>query len=673
MRIRSSSLFVIIALAVLTFSSRLAFLLFPDNRTWGIDHLQFLPETYTIIYICCFFILCPLLIPRINSSAVLIFENLSKLFDEKYYSKWAIISLVSIPILWFFRMPTNLLGDGYAIINNIGNEIPVIYKWTEIGAIAVADFINKLLPYSGLQSATYAYSIVSVLSGAISIFFFCGIAHELSEDKSYRLFILSTLIFSGWTLLFFGYVENYPLLWAPMTGYLYFAIKYMNKKCSLFWPTLLLIVCHIIHLQSLFFAISFPLLLISRDPGRRIFHRYKKVILSIAGAAVISGIAAFLYKYLQSLAIQAHFLPLLQGKPPADDYKLISIPHIIDILNEYSLLIPLWPILLYLSIIGFKSMKRDSIWRFLASFSLGGLILILILDPRIGMSRDWDLFALSGLGPALLMLITIDISKIQITKYCPILALLSLLMVAPYFIVNLQYQPSIEYYTSLLELDREKSKSGMGTLRDYYFRAGEKPMADSINLKMSEYFPNILLVRYGQQLIDSGKVEQALVVAEKILKNEPYSPEGYSLRGSAYLKTYNYENALRDYRLALELEPYNQGHHLNFAGLYLYQKKYSEMLKYCRSALALNPNSLDAHLYLGTGYYTMQRYDSALVYFEKVIQANPAEMKNYKTAGYCAYYLRNKAKTKRYLSYYLENVPNDPDRDFMLQVLATIN
>lgn len=670
---RPSSLSVIALLVLLLFFSRFIFLLSPNIRAWGIDHLQFLSQSYMIIYGCCFLILSMLLFPKTNSLAIRIFEHSSNIFGGKTYLKWAIISLVSIPIFWFFRMPTNFLGDGYSIINNIGNELPVIYKWADIGAIAIADFINNLLPYSGLQSATYTHAIMSVVSGSISIFFFCGIAYQLSESKIYSLFVLSILIFSGWSLLFFGYVENYPLLWAFITGYIYFAIKYLNKKCGIVWPLLLLGLSHIIHLQSIFFAISFPMLLISRNPFKGVYQKYKKVILFIMTIFIFSGIAIFLYKCYQSLAFQAHFLPLLEGKPPADNYALISIPHIIDIINEYSLLIPIWPILLYLSIRNFKSAKTDSIWRFLASFSIGGLTLISILDPRLGMGRDWDLFALCGLGPSLLMLKTIDLSRISFKRYYPILALFSMFLVTPYFIVNLKYQPSIEYFNSLMELDREKSKSGMATLRDYYFRLGNKEIADSINLKMLRYFQNLTLVEYGQQLIDSGKIEQAKYIAGQMLQNEPYSSEGYALRGVAYLKAHDFENALHDFNMALQLEPYNPGNHLNLGTLCYYRKKYSEMFKHCRASLALNPSLPNVDWYMGSGFYALQQYDSGLIYFEKVLRRNPELFKCYKIAGYCAYYVRNKAKTNKYLDYYLERNPNDPDKDIILQIIEMTN
>ena len=106
MQIRPTGLFVIIVLALLTFYSRLIFLLSPGLRTWGIDHLQFLSIPHTIIYSCCFLILCLMLIPKLNSFFVQIFDNLSNLFGGKIYSKWAIAALVSLPIFWFLRMPT---------------------------------------------------------------------------------------------------------------------------------------------------------------------------------------------------------------------------------------------------------------------------------------------------------------------------------------------------------------------------------------------------------------------------------------------------------------------------------------------------------------------------------------------------------------------------------------
>ena len=87
-------------------------------------------------------------------------------------------------------------------------------------------------------------------------------------------------------------------------------------------------------------------------------------------------------------------IPLFKGHPMTPGYWLFSPAHLLDIVNEFLLVTPLLPVL---TILGWKSPKAiidDGTSLFFGVLGLGGLIFMFIIDPKLGMARDWDLFAL---------------------------------------------------------------------------------------------------------------------------------------------------------------------------------------------------------------------------------------------------------------------------------------
>ena len=658
--------------AAVLFALRFSGLFFPEARLWGFSHLQFLPISFAIGYAISSVIVFVLLIKPFNRRFNGCCDRLAGPIAANKPVSYAIISIASLALFWFLRMPTNFLGDGYPVINNIGNDLPVVYKWTESGAIAIVRFVYDALPASGLEGARLSYGLVSVISGTLSVFFYFKIASELSQDSTRRAFIFFILLFSGSALFFFGYAENYPILLATMTMYIYFSLRFLNRRFGLIISLILLSIALIIHLQSIFFAPSFLILLADTKRIRNAISRHKNIAIAISTMAITTGLVFFIYKYNQSLAFQIHFLPLWTGRPPAIEYAIISSRHFIDLANEIFLLIPICPILLYFGFSEMKTVASTAIGRFLLSLVAGGLLFLFIMNPRLGMARDWDVFALSGLSISLILIwLTVNSRRFK-PRFIASAIFLSGLLVLPFFITNLSYLPSVDYFTRLLNLDRQNSKSGMAVLRDYYANGNQKSKADSINQRMGEYFPELGLLKQGNDLLQRKQTGQAKLIANLVQQMDPFNSAPYALRGSAYMVSGQYDSALDDLQLALQFEPYNAGNQYHLGQLYFYQKRYDEAFAFFRSAYSLDPNSFLVLQGLGSVYYAIQRYDSGLVYFEKSIQTGQGFADSYLMAGYCAFYVRNNAKTKYYLESYLAMVPNSPQKQTVEQILGTI-
>jgi tetratricopeptide (TPR) repeat protein len=664
----------VLAIAVVLWLIRYLPLFLPDARLWGINHLLFLPSGFTVAYAIAGILCLLALFPPISRRMESLFESAGRaFFPDLGYLPWAAVGVILLPIFWFFRMPTNLLGDGYTVINNIAGGLPVVFKWSEVGAVRAIYAVSRLVPVEGLARGEYAFALVSVVSGSLTIFFFFGIASELTKDRLMRLVFFCLLVFSGWSLLFFGYAENYPILWPFVTGYIYFAIRYLQGKARLIVPLIFLAVALLLHLQTVFFLASAIVLLLGRGRGRHLYNTHKAAAwIVIVGLAVIA-IAAFVWEYHQSLPFRVHFLPVFTGRPATPNAAMFSPTHLLDMANELLLLVPLLPLLIILGWKGRRSLVDNPVGAFLLTFACGVLLLLLILDPRLGMGRDWDLFALSGLGVALVVMWCIASSAAVGRRLLPTLAVLAAVLVSPYFATNLSAKPSIEYMKWLLNLDADKNTSGMIMLRDYYRNTGDKQAADSLEAIIRPEREIVRLTDAAMKYAKAGRYQDAMAVVDSAFRMDPYSRESYNLRGAVYLEMGRDADAIRDFKTSLEMEPYDFRVLVNIArGYYRIGQRDSTMI-YLHRAEKLNPNSPLVLQGLAMGFLAKQRYDSAYAYGRRLMAEDSTEANGWLAVGmyYYSSGIRDSART--YLERYATLVGPGPDRQRALRLLESLN
>ncbi len=649
-------------------------LLIPHARLWGINHLFFLPPIYTIIYAVAGGLCLLAFIPQISRRMQSWFESWGdSLFGRSMYLRWAIVGVILLPILWFFRMPTNLLGDGYTVINNIAGDMPVIFKWSETGAVRAIYAVARILPVEGLSRGEYAFALVSVLSGAVTLFFFCGIAFELTEDALTRLFFLCLLVFSGWSLLFFGYAENYPILWPFTTGYVYFAVRYLNGRGPLIVPIIFLAAALILHLQTIFFLSSVIVILFGRGKGRRIYNRHTAVIWGVFAGIVVVAVAAYLWEYHQSLPFRIHFLPLFIGRTATPDAAMFSPAHLLDMANELLLIAPLLPVLIILGWKGRRSLVNNPVGVFLLLFSGGGLLLLLMLDPRLGMGRDWDLFALSGFGLTLAAMWSIAGAESIGKRLYPALAVLAAVLVFPFFATNLTAKSSIDYMKWLLNLDPAQSKSGMVMLRDFYADRGNTAAADSVNLEIGRRHPSANLGIAAINLLAAGQYDQAMALADSMFVLDPTSKESFNIRGNVYLKMGRYKQALKDLYTSLELGPYDYRTMVRVAEVYYRQNRIDSAMKYLRRAQKYGPRAPTVIESMAVAFLAQRQYDSAFVYGKRLVQIDSMSATGYFITGAYYYMHGDSAQARTNLTHCVRISRPGPNRDQAIGMLRKLD
>lgn len=626
----------------------------PDARLWGVNHLLFLPHYFTYGYLILAAIALAYPGTPIGKAGVRVYDQAAVLFEKERTIVWLSAAAASIGAFWLFRMSINLLGDGYSVIHTIGFGEPSVYRWSEAGAIRTVYLLSTLLASDGIVRGQIAYAIASCVSGGATIYFYCQLAFEVTEDRWSRLFTLLMLLSSGSLLLFFGYAENYPVLWPFVVGYVCFAVKHIKGKCGLWLPTLFLLAALYLHLQILFFLISYPVLFFSRGIRYRFYTHHKTLIWSTAIVCGLMGLALFLFQYARALEFRVFFLPPVSGRPATPGYAVISPIHLLDILNESLLLFPLWPLLVICCRRHAATLFKSAQGVFLTAFAMGGLVFMAAIDPTLGMGRDWDLFALVGLGPILVLSSLVNLTGPRIKAYLPVLVFSSFMMITPFIISNLQYQGHVEYLKSLLRLDRVRSKTGLILFRSYYHDIGNSATADSLGHALEQNFPITTAINSALELVQRNKIDQADSLARLIFEADPYSADAYRIRGLVETKRGHFQEAIANLQQAVRLAQWNSYILVALAAAYGKAYETDHMMATLRKAQVLAPNTPQLLKSLAAAFFNSQRYDSAYTYGQKAIMADSLDDYYYFLTGMAAYRMGYSASAKRYLTKYLE-------------------
>ncbi|MCP4761597.1 MAG: hypothetical protein GY870_07435, partial [archaeon] len=361
-----------------------------------------------------------------------------------------------------FAAPTHFLGDGYSLLSNIGSDTGTFIKWSEQGVTWILLGVQSLIGPKNIKNALTAFQIISVMSGIITIWMFFLIAEIAGNNYIKRFLIFAVLTFSGVALLFFGYVESYSILWIGFSAFLYFSLKYIKDSKGIWWALLFLLFDIFIHLQSIVLIPAFIYLLLCRGAGLNIYKRYMTAFIGAAIIGTAGFLILFIYKYNTNLYFENMFLPFFSGKPIYPVYSLFSWPHLLDIVNQLLLLSSLLPLLFLLSIKYIPRLIHKKETVFLSIAALGSLLFLFVIDPKLTLARDWDLFSNSTCALSIVFIIMIHDSALPTVKrlFIPILILLILLPI-PYFLTNLNEKNSTEYIEYMIDHEKKKSFSSI--------------------------------------------------------------------------------------------------------------------------------------------------------------------------------------------------------------------
>jgi regulator of sirC expression with transglutaminase-like and TPR domain len=600
---------------------------FPEKRLWGVNQLAYvslIPRWIIII------LALLILVPQVNKIFYDAFARFLNLVEKNLkrinrYYKYLFFSLGSIVLFWLFQAKTPLLGDGYLR----GGEI---MKGAKFSVTEPLDFYLHALAYRLLKLDGYqTYIMISCLAGALFVFLALWFSHLLGKEKQEKVLALVVLVSMGSVQLFFGYIESYSLVYAGIMAYFLFSFLYFRNKCSLIFPSLTLLFSISLHLSAVYLLPSLIYLHLSNSQKEKKRFNFKK-ILNVVFILLLVGVGFIILinKNPNPTSVSNYLIPLA-GKEN-DPYSLLSGAHLVDMINEQLLLSPIG-LILWMVVIFFarKIDFKDRMVRFFIVVTLFSFLFALIMDPKLGYARDWDLFSSTGLGYTLLgiylLLSYFRESKIKKLNYV-ILALAStaLFSTLPWIYVNAQKDKAVERFKALMDVDVERSAYGHEILALYYRDKGlsneemeEWKKALSV-LEIERYAGNL-----GMSYMKLRRYQEAIVAFKKAIQLNPNSAESYNNLGTSFYYLGEYEEARKQYQTSIKMDSNCFKAYSNLGALLGEMGYYQESLEALEKAIQINPNYFEGYKNLAITYDKMGKPEETVQLFKTYLRRNPQD------------------------------------------------
>lgn len=94
-------------------------------------------------------------------------------------------------------------------------------------------------------------------------------------------------------------------------------------------------------------------------------------------------------------------------------------------------------------------------------------------------------------------------------------------------------------------------------------------------------------------------------------------------KGISYAYKRVYDEAIAEYKRAIEISPDYAGAHSILGAAYLYKQMYDEAITEYKKAIEINPQYTEAYNNLGLAYVNKEMFDEAIAEWKKAIEINP--------------------------------------------------
>ncbi|MFH0992614.1 MAG: tetratricopeptide repeat protein [bacterium] len=457
----SITAFSLLVILLLYLTSELS----PNFRLWGINHLAYLPRLWRVILTL---LAVSLIIPPVQDRIVALFHSLRlKYFKKVPLDKHVFIvaGILSLPMFWYFRVSTVLLGDGQLLVT----EALLVQKFSSFLKIFPIAFgtrtpLSAAFYYlvSRIGQGTFQippevlFQMISCLAGGILLYALLNFAFTVIQRCGLRVLFITAFLSQGAILLYFGYIEYYTLLHLCSSLFLLAALKAIAKGSS-HWPAtiwfILTLGIHFLAIIHLPIYLLFLLLLHRTSLDRFLTIRW--IATSLGIFLLLFAIGLFLSGEYQ---LRRNFLPVV-SLDVRISYTMFSLQHLADYMNGIVLSALLGIVLLIVSILfGARQIRwnqKEILLLIPALFFTQ--FFNFVANTDIGFARDWDLTASLGV-PAVLLGVWLfgsaDSEGIGIQRMSLTLFSLLLLTTIPWIAVNSSKPASFARFENILEMDK---------------------------------------------------------------------------------------------------------------------------------------------------------------------------------------------------------------------------
>lgn len=526
--------------------------LWPQSRLWGLGWYQFFPGYVGAI-----------VLPA--AAAIMVWRYRTTENDPAPDSNRSIllpaISITFLLLVLFVLLctRTHFLGDGYILLGRLESGAYTFQPW-EYVPFTLERWVYEI--FAPLKGQILAFRLISWFSGAVFTVAVWWTAARLYNGWARRMTFALGMLTGGYLLLFFGYVEHYPLFVAVVTIFTMTGLLVAKEQCRRWWLLPSLAIGLALHPFGVVLIIPALYLLLRNTSLHHAYARLSRPVrIAIPVKAVLLAIALFVYLYVTHLFFRLAFVPLIADRFTVEGYTLFSWRHLADV---FSLIIQLVPGLLIFVVLAFMLPARELLRRpesrFLAMLSLLSLAITFIFDPKIGLPRDWDLFAFAGVPLSVFAfhsLLDRD-RRSAVSRLAPVaMIILSVVLIAPRVATQVSADRSIEVFQYFAGLDPIRNKDGRLRLIQYYRLQGRVDLADQVMRSEHAIHPELTLHERAMQMTRDGDIDGAIATYKRVLAIDPSMATTWSNLGLCYLFQKRFDSAVVYLEAANGVQPYN--------------------------------------------------------------------------------------------------------------------
>lgn len=595
----------------------------PEGRVWGFNWWAYQHALVKILFIALALSIGPLML---RWSRYVTRTNLDTVWNISGGKAYFVFSII-IFVLWttlFITFPatTHFLGDGYQLLSRLADQVQPVKFW-DVGASLVNTTIFGLVVGAPEARALTTYQIIAVISGIIMIITVSLAASILFSDILRRCIFLLGIISGGYTLLFFGYVENYALFTVMILIFTILGLLASLKKIHRWWAIIPVVVASALHIFGLTLI---PALFFLLFHDKISFSRYNKMTRKGKSLVFIVGIliVLFIYEYMRQRCFFFKFalLPLIPDQFTIENDYLFSLKHVIDIFNLIILLVPgFFTFLAFLVFEKENGFFKTFPGRFLFILTLSTFVTVYVFNPGIGMPRNWDLFSLLGVPMAVMIYYYFLSASIKMRSACLISSLaiaLSLFSLIPRVISQRVPSIAIAHFNNYVHLDKIRNRNARSLLVDYYEGIGDTDAASREKVRSKTTFPESSYTNRGKKALNRGNINQAEKYFNKALEINPIFVDAYANLATCLINRNQLDSALQLLKIADGLNPYNASTITNIGTVYLRQERNDEARRIFIEALRIDSTSINAMAGLASVYVKARDAEQLSFYLTKL-------------------------------------------------------
>ena len=570
----------------------------PNGRFWGINGWSYFP------------IWAWSLIATIMAILPLVLDELPTSLDQtstarRFWMTGLLGIAVCITIFSLCANRTHFLGDGLQILYNLRTGTVTHMIWN-VPAEQLEAGVLALVGGNTESDALLALRLISSAAGGVAMAILLRTARRLGLGVFDSWLFCLGVISAGIGMFYFGYAETYPPFILMSIAVFVFGLLAATGELSRWWVFGIWLAAVALHLFAIAFLPAIVYLLVRPTRVWERIIRWPRVVrYGLLGIAVAAGAALIGYQAMHRYEIRFMFVPPMTDRFTIEGYTLFSANHFADLLNLMILLMP--ATLVFLS--SRAGMKRQSprtispAKTFCLIATLGAGALIFVFDPKLGMLRDWDLFAFASIPVIVYWTYHwLAESKDKSTaRAVVILAIaLNLAVLAPRVGVAMSQERSFAMVDRIFKLDKTKSRSLHYLAIEYFRNHGFKVKGDSLQTALTHDFPELKIMEYAVRVYNEGDIEKAIALADLARSKNPATVDPYTLLCAAYSALDRLSEALEIARIAFGMNPYNADISYNMANIYGRMGKSTESRACIEQSLEIQPDHLPSMYAMAT-------------------------------------------------------------------------